>query len=29
MTDAGWLTSTHVAVVAGKGGVGSSTVAAA
>ncbi len=26
---AGWLTSTHVAVVAGKGGVGSSTVAAA
>ncbi len=25
----GWLTSTHVAIVAGKGGVGSSTVAAA
>lgn len=29
MTDPDWLTSTHVAVVAGKGGVGSSTVAAA
>ena len=29
MTDPAWLTSTHVAVVAGKGGVGSSTVAAA
>lgn len=27
--DPGWLTSTHVMVVAGKGGVGSSTVAAA
>ncbi len=29
MTDSDWLTSTHVAIVAGKGGVGSSTVAAA
>lgn len=29
VADAGWLTSAHVMVVAGKGGVGSSTVAAA
>ena len=29
MTDSSWLTSAHVMIVAGKGGVGSSTVAAA